>query len=189
MNRQFPFKPGSTLHGGTPTDTVGQEKLLGAEFEYRDPNSGRRTVYRAVRNVSGGALLPKFPVKFKSTSTYIGTEVDGYQSTNTGDWVIVDPDLPAAGAANNDIFFVVVEGFTTSRTPNSFVGPAIAVGDFISAATHAATQSVTLAGMYAITAANTELAAAVMLNCHARAIEARTTGETGSDLDIEILRS
>lgn len=70
---------------------------------------------RIVRNVSGGALLPKTLVKYKAG--FDGSQVDGAVSSLAARCFPVDEFLPAAGVANNDLFYIVVEGYATLLTP------------------------------------------------------------------------
>lgn len=76
---------------------------------------------RIVRNASGSALLPKRFAKFKTDGTaaqYLG-QVSGYGDTVGQIGGVVDEFLPAAGAAANDLFWLVVEGVTNMTTASS----------------------------------------------------------------------
>lgn len=79
----------------------------------------------ALRNTSGGAILPGAAVKAKASALL--SEVDG--SAGVDDMVVgvADEYLPAAGVAVNDIFWVVVCGPTTVNT-----AAALVAGDKIS---------------------------------------------------------
>jgi hypothetical protein len=81
--------------------------------------SNRPVTCIAVRNTSGGALLPGEAVKFKATA--ILDEVDGKAaSAAAGTLVgIVDEYLPATGVADKDVFWVVVSGPTAIETAAS----------------------------------------------------------------------
>jgi hypothetical protein len=72
----------------------------------------------AMRNTSGGAILPGAAVKAKASALL--SEVDGSAGVNDMVVGIADEYLPAAGVANNDIFWVVVEGPTTATTAATF---------------------------------------------------------------------
>lgn len=65
----------------------------------------------AVKNTSGGALLPGEVAKFKAGA--ILTEVDGKASTSTTLMGVVDEYLPAAGVPNGEVFWLVISGPAT----------------------------------------------------------------------------
>jgi hypothetical protein len=120
---------GGTLASVDPTNgtaVTGSQKV----FTDTDPrtNSGgvllsnRPVTCIAVRNTSGAALLPGAVVKFKASA--ILDEVDGAAATATGLIGVVDEYLPAAGVANNDIFWLVVSGPTAITTSASLVAGA-----------------------------------------------------------------
>ena len=72
-----------------------------------------------VRNVSGQALKPKRLVRYQLATTGINleTRVDGYTIAVTDVPAgMVDEFLPPAGVANNDLFYIVIEGPTTGTT-------------------------------------------------------------------------
>ena len=79
-----------------------------------DPN-GRAITVRVVRNVSGQALLPKRLVRYQLATTNVNleTHIDGY-TIGAGDVPagIVDEFLPPAGVANEDLFYLVIDGPT-----------------------------------------------------------------------------
>ena len=87
----------------------------------------------AVKNTSGGALLPKTLVKFKAGA--ILTEVDGGADDASVRVGVVDEYLPAAGVPVDEVFWVVVKGPTTILKTT---GAAITAGAKVSAATAAA---------------------------------------------------
>lgn len=86
----------------------------------------------AVKNTSGGALLPKTLVKFKAGA--ILTEVDGSADDASVRVGVVDEYLPAAGVPVNEVFWVVVKGPTTILKTT---GAAISAGAMVSAAASA----------------------------------------------------
>lgn len=127
-----PFELGQTyFQGNTPDTTVGNH-LLGKVWVFEDVNlaaSGtggtakpRRTAhYRhmmAVRNTSGGALVPKRIAKMKTDGTgyEYGFEVMGYATTVGELGFPIDEFLPAAGVADDDIFWICVGGPATVTT-------------------------------------------------------------------------
>jgi hypothetical protein len=166
-----PFALGQTLGVSSTADGVG---WVGAvkQFPDVDPDTGKIRSNRiktciAVRNVSGVALLPKRTVVFKSGSL---SEVDGYNA-DTGKPVagVVDEHLPASGVANNDVFWITVQGPTEVK-----LGPAHeAAADTTLVALTAATSTVSTTAGQAQTAANTWLP----VHYIGRALSAGTTGQ------------
>ena len=146
-----PFALGQTLGVTSATDGtgwVGAVKL----FPDVDPSNGQIRSNRlkkciAVRNVSGVALLPKRAVTFKNSVDANGNplgyiEVDGYSRlTNAAVAGVVDEHLPASGVANNDVFWVTVEGPT-----EVLVSQTVAVGDTVAAVTAHTTNATDSAG-------------------------------------------
>lgn len=65
----------------------------------------------AVKNKSGGALLPKTVVQFDADA--IMTDVDDEATTSSLRLGVVDEYLPVAGVPNNEVFWLVVKGPTT----------------------------------------------------------------------------
>lgn len=144
-----PFALGQTLGVSSTADGGG---WVGAIKQFPDVNpttgkirSNRIKTCVAVRNTSGGALLPKRVVRFKlSAGNAVFSEVDGYSVVAGEERVgIVDEYLPAAGVANNDVFWVTVEGPT--EVAHALSGSEVAVGDRLAAIT-AATSGATTAG-------------------------------------------
>lgn len=152
-----PFALGQTLGTTGANDSlVGisgsyGDQWVGAVKEFTDVNpvsgavrSNRRKVCVAVRNTSGGALLPKRVVRFSVTAGKIFSEVDGYSAVTNEERVgVVDEFLPASGVANNDVFWVTVDGPTEVAAALS--GTDIAAGDRVAAVT-AITAGATTAG-------------------------------------------
>lgn len=140
-----PFALGQTLGVSSTSDGVG---WVGAVKQFPDvvPATGKIRSNRlktciAVRNVSGVALLPKRVVTFKAGSI---SEVDGY--ANATDEIcagVVDEHLPASGVANNDVFWITVQGPTEVK-----LGPGLtaAVDSSLVALTAAASTDSTTAG-------------------------------------------
>lgn len=92
-----------------------------------------------VRNTSGGPLLPKFLAQV--STTYAAA---GYCATTGGEGFPIDEFLPAAGVAANDLFYVVIGGPAKCLTDIAATnGNLIAVGDWISALTAAASTAAT----------------------------------------------
>lgn len=114
-----PFALGQTLGVSSTSDGTG---WVGAVKEFTDVNpstgvirSNRRKVCIAVRNTSGGALLPKKVVKFDvgTAGTAVLGAVSADNTTANSRFVgVVDEHLPSAGVSANDVFWITVEGPT-----------------------------------------------------------------------------
>ena len=145
-----PFALGQTLGVSSAADGKG---WVGVVKQFPDVNpitgvirSNRVKTCVAVRNTSGGALLPKRVVAFDvATGGLAGfTETKGYSAVTNEERVgVVDEYLPAAGVAANDVYWVTVEGPTEMAVALS--GSDVAVGDRL-AAIAAATSGATTAG-------------------------------------------
>lgn len=173
-----PFGLGQTLGVSSTSDGtgwVGSVKL----FPDVNPSTGavrsnRLKTCVAVRNTSGGALLPKRVVRFATgtAGTAVFSAVDGYSAVTNEERVgIVDEHLPASGVAANDVFWVTVDGPTEVSVALS--GTDVAVGDRLAAIT-AATSGATTAGRVTPTsaAAITDVRGVIGVACSAGA----TTG-------------
>lgn len=129
-----PFALGQTLGVSSATDGTG---WVGAvkQFPDVDPTTGQVRSNRvktcvAVRNNSGGALLPKRVVRFEvgTAGTAVFSSVDGYSAVLNEERVgVVDEHLPSGGVAANDVFWVTVDGPTEVAVALS--GTDVAVGD------------------------------------------------------------
>jgi hypothetical protein len=144
-----PFSLGQTL--GVSSDSDGTQ-WVGVVKLFPDVNpttgkirSGRVKKCIAVRNGSGGALLPKRVVQFSTTAgTACFSTVTGYATTTNAEFVgVVDEHLPAGGVAAQDVFWVVVDGPTEVAAALS--GSDITAGDRVAVIT-AATSGATTAG-------------------------------------------
>jgi hypothetical protein len=130
-----PFELGQTYFQGNTPDTAVGNQLLGKIWTFEDIDlnaSGtggtmkpRRTgCYRhmmAVRNTSGGLLVPKrLGLMSVSGSLYEFTqEISGYADTVGQVGYPIDEFLPAAGVADDDIFWVCVGGPAMVQTDAS----------------------------------------------------------------------
>ncbi len=145
-NEAPPFELGQTyFQGNTPDTTVGNH-LLGKVWVFEDINlaaSGtggtmkpRRTgVYRymmAVRNTSGGLLVPKRVAKmYVAGSLYEFTqEVSGYATTVGELCFPIDEFLPSSGVADDDIFWVCVQG-PAKVTSGAGGDTTVAIGEYV----------------------------------------------------------
>jgi hypothetical protein len=145
-----PFSLGQTLGVSSTADGTG---WVGTVKVFPDVNpttgvirSNRVKKCVAVRNASGGALLPKRVVRFArdTAGTAVFSSVDGYAAIGGNEFVgVADEFLPSAGVASNDVFWVTVDGPTEVSAALS--GTAVAVGDRLAAIT-AATSGATTAG-------------------------------------------
>ena len=121
--------------------------VIGTRKEFRDesPKTGQLFSNRpvecvAVKNVSGGALLPGQVVKFKAASTSgqfsggILGEVDATATTTNatpaanGLVGVVDEYLPTAGVADKEVFWLVTRGPSTVVKLSTSVSAGAAYG-------------------------------------------------------------
>ncbi len=145
-----PFALGQTLGVSSASDGtgwVGAVKVFpDVEVPTGKVRSNRLKKCVAVRNTSGGALLPKRVVRFAvgTAGTALFSAVDGYAAIAGNEFVgVVDEFLPASGVAANDVFWVTVDGPT--EVAHALSGSGVAVGDRLAAIT-AATSGATTAG-------------------------------------------
>jgi len=197
---------GATISAQDVTDT---NYLLGKEWVFEDVDysvsgakvlrSGRQVTCRLVRNVSGGALLPKRVVAYDtSAGLRFGDSVDGYTTTTAEDYAgVVDEFLPAAGVPDDDIFWIVVEGPTLCLTDiEAAAGNVISVGDRLTALT-AVTSGATTAGRVKVQGALSAATSGVVdftalfdeaRNVIGRALSAKTTSNTDSSILVDVTR-
>jgi hypothetical protein len=193
-------KRGQTYHGGTPSSITQSAKLEGHEKAFPDEVAGtsgnmntrrsdRKVYCRLVRNTAGFALLPKRAVTWESG--YWGKRVDGYARTTAAAVAgVVDPFLPAAGVADDDLFWLVRKGPCLWKTSLSDYSSDIAEGDWLVALT-AATSGATTAGRVGaidLTGATAVLGGQI-INRVGRAMSAKLTTATNADLlvDLELM--
>lgn len=191
----LPFERGQTASTGlSSVDATVLDNLEGHEFVVEDVNpatgvvrTSRPVRLRLVRNKAGFALLPKRLVSFRASAGVYGSHVDGYADTTAEHSVPVDEYLPSTGVADNDLFYVVIEGPALCLT--DLAGGAnnlFSAGDNLVALT-AATSGATTAGRVApqdLTGATSTLALQVQ-NRIGRALTAKTTGNTNADVLID----
>ena len=186
----------------TNTDKLGMvytfpaNTLTGGPNRQKSVKTGRAITAVLLRNTSGAALLPKRLGQLDRTAGYAMTKnVDGYSTTLANQGVVViDPFLPAAGVASNDIFWGIISGPAAVLVPIAgadFNGDIALNAPLVSSTgtTTGATTSgrVSNVTVTAATAGNTlngydgfKMAYAVL----GRAMSARTTGETTAGTDI-----
>jgi hypothetical protein len=139
---------------GDGSNVVGVRKV----FRDEDPKTGalksNRTVECiAVKNTSGSALVPGAVAKFKDAA--ILSEVDGLATTSTALMGIVDEYLPAAGVANNEVFWLVVRGPSTVTKTATSVAAGASYGLSATAGSAAAQSTNPLLGYAIETSATT----------------------------------
>lgn len=157
---------------GDGSNIVGVRKVFRDESPAGVINSNRLVECIAVKNVSGGALLPGRVVKFKAAATTSPTvqfsggilgEVDATATTANalpaanGLIGIVDEYLPAAGVPDGEVFWLVIRGPSTVTKTATSVAAGAAYGTSAtagSAAEHVAGTS-TLLGYAIATSATT----------------------------------
>ena len=189
-------KRGFTYHGGTP-DSIG--KTLGLEghpMRFMDdyPASGGVRVKRSdsqvyailVRNVSGITLTPGRTVSWKAG--FRGRRIDGFTTTTAQEVAgVVDDQLPAAGVANNDLFWLIVKGPVLIKTPLAAgAGSVFAEGDVLVALTAATSQATTAGRPAVLASAATTNTAAAIINRYARVMSAMTTAQTNTNMLVDI---
>lgn len=138
----LPFELGATYFGGNTPSTTDGNQILGKTFVVEDNDystspiagvrTGRYKKIMAVRNTAGSALLPKRIARMKSDGSayeYL-TEAMGYADTVGQLGYPIDEFLPAAGVADDDIFYVVVEGMATV-TSAAAGDTNISIGQFV----------------------------------------------------------
>lgn len=189
-------KRGYTYHGGTPEAFSKSIGIEGHQMKFQDDYSSgtgvrvkRSDEYThavLVRNVSGIALTPGRTVSWKSG--FRGRRVDGYTTTTAAEVAgVVDDQLPAAGVANNDLFWLLIKGPALLKTPLAGgAGNVFAEGNVLVALT-AATSGATTAGRPGVldltVATNT---AAAIVNRFARVMSAMTTAQTNANMLVRL---
>lgn len=146
------------------TGSTDKQEWEGREFLIEDLNYGSSTPFaprayyasaganrykkvRIVRNVSGVAILPRQLCMFKGG--FYGDQVDGLATTTACEGYPADEFLPSAGCANNDLFYVTVEGCAECLTDlagganNSFTATTAGVNSWVVALTAVTSQSTT----------------------------------------------
>jgi ketosteroid isomerase-like protein len=189
-------KRGFTYHGGTP-DSIG--KTLGLEghpMRFMDdfPASGGVRTKRSdsqvyailVRNVSGVTLTPGRTVSWKAA--FRGRRIDGFTTTTAQEVAgVVDDQLPAAGVANNDLFWLIVKGPVLIKTPLAAgAGSVFAEGDVLVALTAATSQATTAGRPAVLASAATTNTAAAIINRFARVMSAMTTAQTNTNMLVDL---
>jgi hypothetical protein len=187
---QLPFARGKVFGITNSTDGA---YLLGQEWivEDIDPTdrskkrSNRLVRLRAVRNSFGAAALPKRIARYKTATN--NTEVDGYARTTAAPFAgVVDEFLPAAGAASNEVMYIVTKGPSLVLTDIAQTDD-ISVGDRLVSLTAASSQATTAGriDLQVLTGATAVLGEQI-LNTIGLAMSAITSANTNSDFLADI---
>lgn len=193
---------GKTYFGGSPAAATDGAGVLGVMMDFDDntpgsgvrtPRSQRRTTCILVRNASGAAMLPKRVARWKSGQKF--KEVDGYTTTTAAEAAgVVDENLPAAGVASNDLFWLAVSGPSLMLT--DLAGGAnnsIALNDVLIALTAVTSQSTTAGRVapWGLTATSTATTDGTytnhLLQYLGRALSAKTTANTNADILVDLM--
>ena len=187
-----PWPRGSTFYNGGTIDSsnLGGTNLEGKEYRFEDTTYGTNqyVTVRVVRNSNANALLPGRMCQFDSA--YPMTRLSGYTAVSYAPGVILDEFLPSTGLVQYDLAYVIMEGPTLAYT--ALDGGADNVITFLDplAAITAATSGATTAGRVAV--ANTSGATTSqrdsLLNVLGRAISAKTTANTNSQVLLQVQR-
>lgn len=193
-SRAIPFARGKVVDDGSTYDKAYWEGME-CVFEYTSPTSpalqrdGRFVRCRLVRNVSGITLTGKRLVKYAATAGVYGTRVDGYCNV-TAERVagVTDEFLPSSGVPDGDLFWIVVEGPTVCKMPQTAVAD-IAVGNRLVALTAAASTGATAGniGVQSLAGATQPLGDQVQ-NAFAYALSAVNSTSTGSDVLVDVVK-
>lgn len=132
---ELPFEVGSTYFAGRASADIvideASSNYEGREYVVDDiimtPGSTKgnlrsrsKKTLRIVRNTSTIALAAKRAVVFQNG--YFGRRVDGYNSSDMGVCALVDEYIGSAGVPVNDLFYIVIEGPATGKSPNAANG-------------------------------------------------------------------
>ena len=141
--------------------------------------SNRFTTCVLVRNVSGFALTPKRLVTW--AAGYRGRRVAGYSRLSYEESAgVVDELLPAAGVANNDLFWLAVRGPSLMTTPMEGNGNNVIGDGAILHALTAVTSGSTTSGRIFVGATTSPL------TYIGRAMSAMTTANTNADILVDL---
>lgn len=203
---------GETWYEGDTPDTTDNsfETVIGATKVFEDINWGdagiksyrtgaRQVVCRLVRNKSGATLYGKRLVQIDPTNP---NHILGYSITLAQEAYPLDEFLPATGLQDGDLGWIVIKGPAVVKTPFTgaeFQTASIAAGANIIAGTHnAASTAAGTTGVpgrasgFTIVAATTagqfsDLINAIV-NRIGRAMSAITSGQTDSDMLVDVRR-
>lgn len=200
-----PFPRGKSYYQG---QTIDANNLPGVHLEGQDCvflntdpsttiNRRNQGDVRAiiVRNTSGITLSAKRVVKW--ASGYRGRRVDGYANVDHEEVAgVVDDHVGSGGVQANDLFWLIVEGECLIQTPMTGAGfnGDVAVGDILTALTAAASTGTTAGrfqrwnGTFTATQTTDGTLGNILANRFARAMSAKTTGNTNSDILVDLYK-
>lgn len=208
--------PGRTWFGASLTVVTDNsaEGLLGQEIEVKNKaalssvtrRNQKSRWMRFVKNNSGCILYPGQAVVYGTSR--IGEYIAGVQGASAAEQIagVVDDWLPASGVRVGDYFWIVVEGEVLALTPmagSEFVATSIVAGDLLrtgitGAASTGATSGAPLTGFtggrvlpvldYSVTAQTNGTLWASERGRFARALSSKTSGQTNSQILIDIIR-
>lgn len=143
LKQGFPFDIGETIPG-TDGDITVNDALLGREawITFEDIVAAgvelfseivrRPTLVRIMKNTTGGAINAGNIVKFATDSGAAALgKASSLSAANDPNCAIVDPTLPSAGVADDDLFLAFVKGPAKVLTPAA--GLTISDGDHLAA--------------------------------------------------------
>lgn len=201
-----PMELGNVLDGLDDAGNLANESMLGSIYHFPTftssanqrgnkarPGGGRMITAVLLRNTSGLTLLGKRLGLLDTTAGYGGCKnVVGYASARAERKVVlIDPWLPSTGVADDECFWGIIAGPAIVLTPiagSGFGGADIAVGGPLIATT-GTTTGVTTSGRVGnpaiANATDAQGAFDQAIALLGRALSARTTGETASDLLVD----
>ena len=186
----LPFERGKTFFGGLTANTTDGAWLEGKEYQIEDTNNGTNAYVRlrATRNKSGFALAPKRLVAYGGNNL-LGQGA-GYANVNPQVVAGVVDDQYTGTVADQDLFYMVVEGPCLVKTPlEANANNVINVNDYL-VNTTGATTGATTGGRgitQVLTGATAPLANNIQLTW-GRAMSAATTANTDADLLVSVLK-
>lgn len=188
-----PFGRGQTagVTGATDLAEFEGREVWFRDLDYSSQNqrsrTGRLVRCRIVRNTSAGVLLPRRLVSYDTAAGKFGLAVAGYTTTTAAPVAgVVDEFLPAAGVAQYDLFYIVVEGPAECLTDIAAVD-SISIGNDLVALT-AATSGATTAGrvdLVSFDATSTSLGNQVA-NRFGKALSAKTSANTNTAILVDL---
>ncbi len=144
-----PFDRGTTYYGSDQAidlNNLSAAQLEGIDKEFEDidfsaaspgakpSRSNLFVIVRCVRNMTGAAVLPSLQYTLNAK----GTQLVALAVDTSEPAVVADEFLPAAGARNGDLLWVVIEGPTVVKSPSA--------GNFPTAVTAKARVGATVGG-------------------------------------------
>ena len=154
--------------------------------------SGRQVLCILVRNVSGITLDPKRVVKYKAGQKF--KQVDGYCNVAAEEVAgVTDEHYGAGGIPNNELFWIAVKGPSLLKTSLAGNGENVVGANSVLVSLAAATSQATTAGRviaWGLTATSTGTTDGTytnhLLHNFGRALSAMTTGQTNSDMLVDL---